>query len=196
MRSTNFKKQKNKGFTLIELAISSAILTVIFGGMTIFGINIIRSYQRDQALKNTIEDARYAIEILNKTIRTSNNVDGSNAANGGDEIFIIDNYTKQGYCYKFNSNKLQRKIGVSSCADGSVAFTDIVGSDSFNDIEVTGYFKIKPTDRVASVPDKKRGFVRTWIELTYPASAQDNFEDDVFRLQSSVSLRDYGYNSP
>jgi len=63
-------------------------LTVIFGGMTIFGINIIRSYQRAQALKNTIEDARYAIEILNKTIRTSNNVDGSNAANGGDEIFI------------------------------------------------------------------------------------------------------------
>jgi len=28
------------------------------------------------------------------------------------------------------------------------------------DIEVTGYFKIKPTDRVASVPDKKRRFCK------------------------------------
>ncbi|MCK5081236.1 MAG: prepilin-type N-terminal cleavage/methylation domain-containing protein, partial [Candidatus Moranbacteria bacterium] len=55
------KKLKIKqGFTIIELAISSAILAVIFGGITIFGIQIIKTYQRTQALKNTIENASYA----------------------------------------------------------------------------------------------------------------------------------------
>ncbi len=181
----NFKKQNNKGFTLIEIIVSSSILAVIFIGIIIFGVNMIRSYQRSQALKSTIEDARYAIEILNKTIRTSHKIDG-----GGSEIFILDNVDNQSHCYKFENNKLKRKIGpdtASNCGDISEAFTDIVGSD---EIKVVGTFKLKETDRAAF----ERGFIRTNLKLSYTATAQDNFQNDEVIIQSSVSLRDYGFN--
>ncbi len=181
----NFKKPKNKGFTLIELTISSSILAIIFAGIIIFGINTIRSYQRSQALKNTIEDARYAIEILNKTIRTSHKIN-----DGGTEIFVLDNVDNQGHCYRFENDKLKRKIGpansVSSCLDiNDAAFIDIVGN---NEIKVTGTFKLKETDLASD----KRGFVRTNFKLSYATTDQDNFQDDEVIIQSSVSLRDYG----
>lgn len=181
----DFKNQNNKGFTLIELTISSSILAVIFIGIIIFGINTIRSYQRTQALKNTVEDARYAIEVINKTIRTSHKINGDSS-----ELFILDNLTEKSHCYKFDGSVLKRKIGDSSasnCGEIGEAFIKIVGS---NEITVTGTFEIKETDR----DDDERGFVRTNIKLKYTASAQDNFENDEVILQSSVSLRDYGFN--
>ncbi|MCK5080603.1 MAG: hypothetical protein KAQ63_00425, partial [Candidatus Moranbacteria bacterium] len=129
----------------------------------------------------------YAIENLNKTIRTSHTIDG-----GGSEIFVIDNNTSRSYCYAFNGNKLEIKVGTDSdsdCSDIGASFAEIVGDNS---IDVSGSFSVKETDRSVG----ERGFVRTNIELRYVADALDNFEDDVVVIQSSVSLRDYGYNVP
>jgi len=180
------KKINNKGFTIIELVISSAIMAIIFGGVTLFGIQVLQSYQRNQALKNTMENASFAIEALNKTIRTSHTVDG-----GGSEVFIIDNNSSNSYCYSFGSDKLRRKTGAdsaTSCSDIGGAFSDIVGS---GEILVSGSFAIKQTDRSAG----ERGFVRTNIRISHETDAIDNFDDDEIIIQSSVSLRDYGYNN-
>lgn len=180
-------KNKIKGFTIIEIAISTAILTVIIGGMTVFGVQIIRGYKRSQILKNTIENTSYAIENLSKTIRTSNEIE---VGAGDKELFIVDNSTGGRYCYHFNNNKLQVKIGDPSdddCDDISNASSDMVGGDG---VEVDGFFRVKQTDR----DNNERGFVRINIILNYPTSNRENFDDDEIMVQSSVSLRDYGFD--
>lgn len=176
--------KKTKGFTIIELAISSAILTVVFGGISIFGIQTIRGFQRSQALKNTIENASYAIESINKLIRTSHDINGDSS-----EIFIIDNdNASESYCYRFTADKLERGVGpgtAASCA-GVSSFSDIVGGGG---VEVTGSFNIKETNRASN----ERGLVRTNLILSYPVDVASGFEADEITIQSSVSLRDYGY---
>lgn len=180
-----FSEASRQGFTLIELVVASSILAVIMGGLTIFGVQVMRTYGRSQALKNTVENAGYAIESLNKAIRTSHYIDG-----GGDEIFIIDNITGNSFCYRFNGDVLAEKMGnasATSCSDIGASFSDIVSDP---DIEVTGSFSIKETDR----DNSERGFVRTNIVLTYEADEREGFEEDEIIFQSSVSLRDYGYS--
>jgi len=177
----------NKGFTLIELTISSAILAVIFGGMTIFGVRVLESYNRSRVIKNTMENASYAIESINKTIRTSHTIN-----DGGNKIFFIDNYLERSYCYSFEEGKLMRKTGdetMTECNDITDDSSEIVGSDK---VEISGTFKIKKTDRESE--SKERGFVRTNLEIKYLADNLDKFDDDKIIIQSSVSLRDYGYN--
>jgi len=182
---TKNKTKSTRGFTLLELVVASSILAVIMGGLTVFGVSVMRTYGRSQALKNTVENASYAIEALNKSIRTSHHIAG-----GGDEIFIIDNVTGNSFCYRFNGNVLEEKTGndtANDCSDISASFSDVI---SHPEIEVTGSFSIKRTDR----DNSERGFVRTNIVLKYTANEREGFEEDEILIQSSVSLRDYGYS--
>ncbi len=180
-----FKNQK--GLTLIELAISSSILAVIFGGITIFGAQTIKNFDRSQAIKNTVENASYAIEKLNKTIRTSNNI---KVHSSGERIFIIDNKTKANNCYFFQDYKLKFSNKTEDeCFGGSydAGAADLVGSSK---TKISGSFKIKETDRV----NNQRGFVRTNIVIEY--SGNNIIDNDKIIIQSAVSLRDYGFNNP
>lgn len=189
MKMTRKFKNKNlnkEGFTLLELIISSAILAILFGAMTAFGVQIIRGYNRVAALKETMENASFAVESINKTIRTSNTIDSDSDG----EVFIIDNNTGRSYCYFFSGDKLRRKTGdntAADCDDIGGATYDLVGT---NDIKVSGSFKVKESD----LSNGERGFVRTNVIIEYQASAQDNFSNDKIIIQSGVSLRDYGYN--
>lgn len=175
-------QRDSRGFTLVELAIASSILAVIFGGITIFGVQVLRGFERSQSIKNTVENTSYAIEKLNKTIRTSHTIDG-----GGNEIFIIDNNTSESYCYFFDDNKLKLKTGNDSATDcGNIGGTasEIVGDSK---IEISGSFSVKETDQTVF----ERGFVRTNIKIRYIDNNDVN--DDEIVIQSSVSLRDYGF---
>jgi prepilin-type N-terminal cleavage/methylation domain-containing protein len=181
--------KNKKGFTLLELAISSSILAVIFGGITIFGAQTIRNFDRSQAIKNAVENSSYAIERLNKSIRTSNNVEGYTSE---DEIFIKDNKTGANYCYFFQGDKLRVKTSATDshdeCSDiSNSTASDLVGGGK---TEISGSFKVKETDR----DNSKRGFVRTNIVIKY--NGDRVVDEDEIVIQSSVSLRDYGFYDP
>jgi prepilin-type N-terminal cleavage/methylation domain-containing protein len=179
-----------RGFTMIELAIATSILAIIFGGMTIFGVQVIKGNQRTQELKNTVENVSYAIEFINKSVRTSHKVIQED---GGKKLFIIDNETEKSYCYFFDesNNQLKRKSGGDSagkCEEITGDFVTLAGDEQ---ITVTGEFKVKETKREGE--NKTRGFVRTRIEI----ENEDDFsnqQDDKMIIQSSVSLRDYGFD--
>jgi prepilin-type N-terminal cleavage/methylation domain-containing protein len=180
------KNKINAGFTMIEIAISSAILSVIFGGMTLFGIQLVKNNNRSQAIKNTVENVGYAIEFINKAARTSNTIKGEN-----DKLFVIDNYAGASYCFYFEGNKLKRKVGgsgASNCASISTTPSVIAGSDK---VKVNGTFSIKETDRNSN----QRGFIRTSVIISHESESIDDFDEDRMIIQSSVSLRDYGFNS-
>jgi prepilin-type N-terminal cleavage/methylation domain-containing protein len=180
-----------KGLTLIELAISSSILAVIFGGITIFGAQTIRNFDRSQAIKNAVENSSYAIERLNKSIRTSNNIE---VHSSGERIYIKDNKTSTHYCYFFQSNKLRVSNRTKAQCLGSTFATsasDLVGSSK---TEISGSFKVKETVRTAGGGTDKRGFVRTNIVIKY--NGDRVVDEDEIVIQSSVSLRDYGFYDP
>lgn len=187
----NNLSRDQKGLTLVELAISSSILAVIFGGIAVFGAQTIRNFDRSQAIKNAVENSSYAIEKLNKSIRTSNHIKGDSSE---DKIFTRDNLTGINYCYFFDSgdNRLKMKTdndsGHDECSEITSTASDLVGS---SETEISGTFKVEETDRIT---DNKRGFVRTNIVIEY--SGDRVVDDDKITIQSSVSLRDYGFYDP
>jgi type II secretory pathway component PulJ len=185
------KKKFNKGFTLIEIAISSAILMTVFGGMTLFGVQLVKNNNRSQAIKNTVENVSYAIEFINKAVRTSNNIkEGDCNGDVCKELFVIDNYTDDRYCFYFDDSKIKRKIGSSGNSCSEIADESVLAGNS--KVKVEGTFSVKKTDR----DEDQRGFIRTNIKLTYEVEKIDDFADDEMIIQSSVSLSDYGFNSP
>lgn len=182
------KDQKNKGFTMIEIAIATSVLAVIFGGMTIFGVQVIKSNSRNQDLKNTIENVSYAIEFISKMARTSHDIN----SNDPKELFIKDNQENSSYCYSIIDKKLKRKTGdnsAMSCSDiDNSNYVEVAGSD---DIEIDGVFTLEETDKSMN----KRGFVQISATLRNKVSSIDfSSEDDEIVIQTLVSLRDYGFN--
>lgn len=178
-------KNRKKGFTMIELAIATSILSIIFGGMTLFGVQVVKGNKRNQDLKNTVENVSYAIEFISKITRTSHDVVSSNSK----ELFIKDNQEKKAYCYLIDGQKLIRRSGdisKNNCSElDSSSNVEVAGNDN---IEIDGEFKVVETTST------KRGFVQMTIILKNKKTAI-NFsdEDDQMVVQTLVSLRDYGF---
>jgi prepilin-type N-terminal cleavage/methylation domain-containing protein len=176
------KNKKNKGFTMIEITIATSILSIIFGGMTIFGIQIVKNNQRNQILKNTLENISYTIEFVNKVARMSHEVEESS-----NRLFIKDNVTRSSYCYYFDDDKLKRRTGGTDCSGVNGSDPVVAGNDV---IEVSGKFEVVETDR----NNNKRGLVKINIVLENKTEAIDEVSGgDKMVIQSLVSLRDYGF---
>ncbi len=196
-KSANKKKiVGEKGFTLIEVLISISIFSIIIGTVILFSVRTIEAHTKSQAMQNAIENSRFAIETLNKKIRTSHQLsddDGdSSQFESSSEIFFIDNVDGSRYCYKFLADKLV----VDKVPDTSEAldcghsdfnnFVDLAGTDD-GKIIINGAFFVKQTN----ASNRKRGFVRTVIEVTYNNTGTMVAEKDNVKIQSGVSLRDY-----
>ena len=215
-----FSKNKLKGFSLIEVLLSMAIFTLIIGGVAIFSIRTIQAHTRSRAMKIALQNARFAIEFLSKTLRTSYYVQQSDEKPG--EIFFIDNRDFSKYCFKFDNDKLMvyriappkifsddsdaygpddvneykkyKKIG--SCDDVSTpgaSETAIIGGTG--KVKATGRFIVKQTNLVSSSSDSEpfaRGFVQLVVNIDY--NQGDNSlptDSSSLVIQSGISIRDY-----
>ncbi|MEA1925912.1 MAG: type II secretion system protein [Patescibacteria group bacterium] len=187
------KKIGNNGFSLIEILVSLSIFSIIIGSMVLFSVRTIEAHTKSQAMQNAIDNARFAIEILNKKVRVSHDVNDNdgNASQFGlsDEIFFVDNLDDSKYCYKFLADKLvvskvPENDSAARCSDFS-NFKDIVGGGG--KIKIGGKFYVKQTD----TGNRKRGFVRTVVQITYNDTTLMVAEKDSAIIQSGVSLRDY-----
>jgi len=70
---------KNKGFTMSELLVYIAVLTIIVAAVTSFFLWISRSINRTRALKETLDNSRIAIDILSHEIKDSNGIYSPNS---------------------------------------------------------------------------------------------------------------------
>ena len=189
-------KARNQGFTLIEVLISLSIFSIIIGVVILFSVRTLEAHTKSQAMQNSLENARFAIETLNKRIRTSHEIsdDDGDASqfSSSSEIFFIDNVDGSRYCYMFAGNKLiaDRVPDTSEaldCSHGDFgSFVDLVGTDD-GKVEVDGAFFVKQTNE----NNRRRGFVRTVVEINYNDAAALVTEKDQVEIQSGVSLRDY-----
>jgi prepilin-type N-terminal cleavage/methylation domain-containing protein len=194
-----------EGFSLIEVLIALAIFTFIIGGVVKFSVNSIKANIRSQAMQESIDNARYAMDDLAKKIRTSSSIVLTGA--GNNELFLIDNKTLVKYCYRFENDKMtvskfEPTIGndgsmtpaaanlynaVAGCND-LVVTSSIVGETGGN-VAIGGKFELLVTDIFDDI-DPHRGFVRIIIDMIYNDSGAPENRAEV-HLQSGVSIADY-----
>lgn len=183
-----------QGFTLIEMLIAMLIFsmtaTMVLGAY----FDVFQSKRRTRAVQQDIEDARYAMELMAKTIRMSSVFVDDEDANS---IEIYD--YSQGKCLKYLlvdgvlmvqegvENELpgkddDGKTWVESCGSfggGKPMTTAKVDTLNFN---------IKKS-RFGSDDERELGYVTMALKVCY----EDNCDFDSATIQTGVSLRDYSY---
>jgi prepilin-type N-terminal cleavage/methylation domain-containing protein len=174
--------QKNiRGFTLLEVLVSLFIFSVVMMATAqIFG-TAYSGHRMTRLVQHDIENAQFAMNVLAKTLRTSTVVSGS----GSTPSVKFFDYSQgtEGRCflYRIEGDALQ----VASGASTSVADCSTMLLNTFTTVTtgtVSGSFVVIP-----SAPATRVGKVTISLvigEMTSVHSA---------RLQTSVSLRDFGY---
>jgi len=167
----------------------------------LFSVRTLEAHTKSQAMQNAVENARFAIETMNKKIRTSHDISDHEESDGTDftfksaELFFVDNVDGSRICYQFNGASSTLEIAKADegdphddCNDFLAGdFTEVVGGAG-GDIEVDGGFFIKQSQ--PANPTNERGFVRTVVEIKYNDGGPVAEKDTVV-IQSGVSLRDY-----
>ncbi len=192
------KKLKNiqKGFSLIEVIISVTIFSVIVGAILLFSVRTIEAHTKSQAMENSLENARFAIEKLNKKVRTSSDISGSGAVDPkltkSNEIFFVDNVDSTKQCFKFeNDNLLFDSVDADSdavnCSHSDFNDFEILVGSSDGKTKIDGSFFLRQSNE--AIDD--RGFVKTVIKIEHNDTSSIVTEKSEITIQSGVSLRDY-----
>lgn len=160
---------KNKGFTLIELLVALAVFSLVIIAMSTTAVSMIKSQRRGFAIQKNQETARYLLESVSKEIRMSTVL--SSSGNGVNSLHITNAKGEDVY-YRFNSQKLQRRV------DGS-AWQDLNPTD----LEIDGDFYIR---RSTSQP------VRAAVTLVMEIAGHGLAEEETkINLQSTLSSRSF-----
>jgi Tfp pilus assembly protein PilW len=187
-------KQKNKlkGFSLIE----SLIATFIFVMITIMVMetffSVIESRKRVRMIQQDIEDARYAMEIMAKSLRMSS-VFSSDGTQGN--IDFYDYSQKKCFRYRIADNKVKVQTA-GSTEDSTYRF--VTGCESIwtGESDVTNgnvrelSFNVEKSVKGSGGVPNKLGHVTISMKICYENECDNN---DSALIQSSVSLRDYGF---
>ncbi|MFA5994028.1 MAG: prepilin-type N-terminal cleavage/methylation domain-containing protein [Parcubacteria group bacterium] len=195
------KKKKvvvHQGFSLIEMLVAMLIFVIMT--LVIMGtfFDMIKSRARVRAIQQDVEDARYGMELMVKTLRMSSVF----SANGSQNSIIFYDYSRKGcFQYRKDSTPGSKSILVDIGADPTKV-TDpldqsvsVVNCGSNWDSSKTGklvngtadelYFDVKK-----SVKDTSLGHVTIAMRICDKGDCMDS--NDSATIQSSVSLRDYG----
>ena len=116
----------NNGFTLIELLVAMAAFSFIIVSMTGIAHSVIKGQRKAFALQDIQESTRYSIESMSKEIRMSE----INSADSGSIPVSILNITNEDgdiIDYQFISDKMQRRINLSTWQDVSPSNVDLTG---------------------------------------------------------------------
>lgn len=177
------RSEKKKGFTLLELLISTAILALLMLVTTGIFVNSFGSYQSTKRIESNISDAQFLMNLLAKELRTSTVVAPSSS--GSTQSVKFFEYSRsQCVQYRFNGNAIEvartaSGTSFSSCDNSS----NLSGFTPIGSGEVTGSFESVPS---RSSSPKRIGRVTITINIKVQSS-------DPIVIQTTASLRDYGY---
>ena len=190
-------KAKHSAFSLVEMMISIMIFTVIILVALAVFLRVSSLKSKTGAIQRNLEDARYALDLMAKTMRTSSVVDPTpdviNARNGQYVSLVkIFDYS-QSLCieYEFSvDGKLTEKtIGQNKVADCDAY--DMSGETAYDVIAnyVSGgkFYVIPSSTGVAG----RITVVMKVCDTQNCVNSQDNST-----IQTTVSLRDYDIQSP
>lgn len=93
-------KNKDKGFSLIEILVALAVFSLLVISMSSIAITVIKSQRKTFALQNTQEAGRYLLESMSKELRMSTI---NSAAGNGLSLLNITNAKGDSFDYEFDS---------------------------------------------------------------------------------------------
>lgn len=179
---------KNRaGFTLIELLISISILTVLMLATTDIFVRSFSSYQSTADLESSLADAQFLINFLAKELRTSTVV--SPSSSGSTQTLKFYEHSK-GECVQYRFDSTNEILEVARGSSGS-SFESCDNGSDLSGFEVVGVGKV--TGAFYSVPSQTvdSGSARVG-RVTINLILQED-ESNPIPIQTTVSLRDYGY---
>lgn len=184
MKNREERKKSIKGFTLIEMIISMAILVIMSTAIAGTFASGFSSYGSSRELQRNLETAQYALNTLEKLLRTStlrDTMDGLRT-----NIVFYDYSSGRCFQYRIHANSLQARWYsdvFANCSAGGF------GASSYSNItngHIQGNFQV--TNSVPTVGSKKIG--RVTVNLSVKKDSASTKET---RIQATASLRDYSY---
>lgn len=172
----------------MEMIVAIFVFSLVMTTVTATFVSVINSRKKVKAIQQDMEDARYAMELMAKSLRTSS-VTSSDSA----DIRIYD--YSQGKCieYKFDSasNKLQSGSGTPTDPD------DAIGTCNYGTLSNLTNGNISDVHFVAakSVGGAKVGKVTIALKVCYNDICSGSGGDTAM-IQTTVSLRDYQEVNP
>lgn len=173
---------QNKGFTLIEMIVSIFIFSLIITTAIAAFASMTRARKQAAAVQQNMEDARYVLEQMAKTLRTSKIL--SPAANGTTTDLKAFDYS-QNKCVEYKINIVNAKITYSDGGSdpASCSFNTFTNMNSGT---LYGIFDVHP-----SIPGSA-GKVTASLSICEACTGAL----DHTRVQTTVSLRDYQEVNP
>lgn len=93
----NFNKQKNRGFTLVEMLIAIGLFTLIASISLGAILNIFDANRRSRSTKTVVDNLNLSIENMVRTVRFGNNYHGFGEACDDDDLEDPQNCSVGGY---------------------------------------------------------------------------------------------------
>lgn len=188
---TNFGKNKKnapvgrKGFSLMEMIVAIFIFSLVMTTVTSIFVQAFNARKKAKEIQVNIENARYAMELMAKSLRMSSVVDDSVSSS----ILIYDYSQKK--CIRYYYDSTAKKI-MSQSSTAGITYDNCVSSPSLGSAQeltsgiVSGFYRyITPSDN-----NDPKQIGRVTIAI---AVCEDENCVKKNTIQTTVSLRDYGY---
>ena len=91
--------KNSKGFTLIELMVSIFVFSLVMTSATAVFAKVFRARQKSNAIQKNIEDTRYAMELMAKSLRMSSIISSTSPSQANGSILSYD--YSQGKCIRY-----------------------------------------------------------------------------------------------
>jgi prepilin-type N-terminal cleavage/methylation domain-containing protein len=175
--------KKKKGFTLLELLISVAILAILMLAVADIFTKSFGSFRVTREMETNIADAQFLMNLFSKELRTSTVIIPATSTASTDTVKFFE-YSKQ-ECQQYRFNASASTVEVARQAtdfDGCNNSSNLTGFAKANVSTTTGSFAVVPSSQ--STP--RVGKVTMTIVF-------DGAAAEPVVLQTTISLRDYGY---
>lgn len=194
-------KLNQRGLTLIELMISIFIFSVVLIGILTLSVSTMNSYNKARTIKITKESAEYAISLIAKDVRMGSiSFDSAYSDGTPQKAFLVKRNGGGEVCYLISADNKKLSACDSTCSSCSLDIMDLEGT--FSEFSSGTSFRSCPTDSseteassctIGDVTKKERG----WVEMNLNIVPETTYEaeGDQINIQTTVSVRDYGWEN-
>jgi len=183
-----FKKNHFSGFTLIEIIVTVAVFSLIFGIASNMFVSAIKAQRKSLVSQEILSQASYAMEYMSRHLRMAKNynIASTDCVNNGNNYEITGrngikfaNYEDPSCCWEFylENNALKREI--SNCP-GRQAITSLTAANL-----AVEEFNIFLIDSIAGDLQP-----RMTLFLKIRGVGEDLSEQSTIEIQTTISQRD------
>ncbi|MDY0302745.1 MAG: prepilin-type N-terminal cleavage/methylation domain-containing protein [Candidatus Moranbacteria bacterium] len=187
-----------RGFTLIEVVVAIAVFSIISVAAVGAFSAMFSSYKSARNLNENLKNSQYAMNLMNKTFRTSTVV---NPSSEGESTFLEVYDYSQNKCfrYSFSGGKLLRSSAALN-PTSTIECGSFVSDGEMTSGLVTGSFYVVPSEGgvytnlagdAIGPKSVKVGKITTAMKISNGSGSQMR----EVNLQSTVSLRDYSLSN-